>query len=812
LKKDPNKKREAQNYENPIASREFILMTMEDIGVPASFKQLIQALDLEDNEGPLQNRLRAMVRDGQLVVDRRNIYAIASKMELVTGRVLAHADGFGFLQSDNRDEDVFLSNRQMRAVFHGDIAQVRIRGKDRRGRSEGEIIEVNERNTQQIVARLYYKGGLNLLESLNKKIIHEILVPGLNRAKYKPGQIVVANIIEQPSIHGIPTAEVIETLGDHLTPDMEVEVALRNQDIPFIFDDEVTEYVDSMPIEVSDEDKLNRRDLRNIPFVTIDGEDARDFDDAVYCEKKAGGGWRLFVAIADVAHYVELGSLLDATAFDRGTSVYFPQYVVPMLPEKLSNGLCSLKPDVDRLVMVSEITISAKGKISGYRFYEGVIHSHGRLTYTTVTSILKGDEEAQRKYKSLLPHLNELSQLFNCLQKNRQVRGALEFESRELIFDFDADGRVEGIRPTVRNDAHRLIEECMLCANVCAARFIEKHKIPGLYRVHEAPDEGKVEALSEFLSHRGINFNWGDQVTTQDYQVVLEQLRKRENGQVLQIALLRSMNQAVYQAENKGHFGLNYSEYAHFTSPIRRYPDLMMHRLIKSVIHSRKQSKYIERFGPTNSGNWYPYNLEDIVTIGERTSFTERRAESAVYDVLEWIKCDYINDQVGSEFRGVVTGVTKFGLFVELNDVFVEGLVHVSTLAGDYFHFDAASQSLVGERTHTTYSLADTLSVIIARVDVDERKVDFEITSDSSAHKGSGRRKKKVALKGRKVPKGKREQKGQAGQKPKKDGRRERKARPAQANSSAKTAARKKQSTKKSSTNQAPANKHRKGQ
>lgn len=753
LKKDPNRAKEARNYKNPIASREFILTTMADIGVPADFEHLAGELGVEDKSGreALQNRLRAMVRDGQLVVDRRRVYAIASKMELVTGKVLAHADGFGFLSNADRPEDIFLSNRQMRAVFHGDIAQVRIRGKDRRGRAEGEIIEVVERNTRQVVARLYFKGGLNLLESLNNKIIHEILVPGLDRDKYKAGQIVVANIVEQPSKHGIPTAEIVETLGDHLTPDMEVEVSLRNQDIPFSFSDEVLELVDHMPIEVAAKDKRNRKDLRSLPFVTIDGEDARDFDDAVYCEKKSGGGWRLFVAIADVAHYVEVDSLLDETAFERGTSVYFPQYVVPMLPEKLSNGLCSLKPGVDRLVLVSEITISVKGRISGFQFYEAVIHSHGRLTYTEVMAILRGDEAICEKNSHLISHLDELNNLFISLQKNRNLRGALEFDSSELGFEFDADGRVAAIKPLNRNDAHRLIEECMLCANVSAARFIDKHKLPGLYRVHEPPEEEKVESLSEFLAHLGVSFTWGDKISTRDYQLVLDQLKNKKNGHVLQIALLRSMNQAVYQAENKGHFGLNYTEYAHFTSPIRRYPDLMMHRLIKSVIHRKTESKYVQRFGRQRGKNWYPYNLEDIIVVGERTSFTERRAETAVYDVLDWIKCDYISDHVGDICPGVITGVTKFGLFVELDGVFVEGLIHVSTLAGDYFRFDPASLSLVGERTQTTYSLADIVSVQIASVDVDERKVDFELVSHTPL---SSRRSKAKDKRGAKKSRG----------------------------------------------------------
>ena len=746
LSKDPHQKREAARYENPIASREYILSVMADIDAPVAFSRLAKKLGLEQEQHEaLKNRLRAMVRDGQLVVDRRTVYAIASRMELVTGRVLAHADGFGFLSSETREEDIFLSNRQMRAVFHGDIVQVRILGRDRRGRSEGEIVEVLERNTQQVVARLYYEGELNLLESLNSRIVHEILVQQLDRKKSKAGQIVVAQIIEQPSLHGIPTAKVIETLGDHLTPDMEVEVALRNHDIPFTFEEDVLEQVDQMPIEVAEKDKRNRKDLRALPFVTIDGEDARDFDDAVYCERKARGGWRLFVAIADVAHYVEIESPLDNSAFDRGTSVYFPQYVVPMLPEKLSNGLCSLKPGVDRLVLVCEMTISVKGRVSGFQFYEGAIHSHGRLTYEEVTSVLGGDGEVRDRYENLCEPIDELGNLYVVLQKRRNSRGALDFGSRELGFEFDAGGRVTVIVPRVRNDAHRLIEECMLCANVCAAKFIDKHGKPGLYRVHEPPEEEKVESLTLFLEHLGISFSREDRISPKDYQRILDQLRKRKNGHVLQMALLRSLNQAVYQVENKGHFGLNYPEYAHFTSPIRRFPDLMMHRLIKSVIHSKRESRMVKRFGRAAGSPWYPYNLEDVLRCGERSSFTERRAETAVYDVLDWMKCDYISDHVGEICAGVITGVTRFGLFVELDDIFVEGLVHVSTLVGEYFHYDQESISLIGSRSQTSYSLGDEVTVQVARVDVDERKVDFELVTHAPLTSGRLRAKDKRA-------------------------------------------------------------------
>jgi len=767
LKRDLFKKREARKYENPIASREFILATMEDIGAPVSFKRLADELDLEQasEREALRSRLGAMVRDGQLVVDRKSVYAISSRMELVTGRVSAHADGFGFLVTGEGEEDIFLSIRQMKAVFHGDVALVRIRGKDGRGRNEGEIVEVVERNTEQLVGRLYFEGDLAFIEPLNNRISHDVLVRGERLAAGKAGQIVVVQILEQPSMHGIPMGEIIEVLGDQLTPAMEVEIALRNNDVPVSFPDEVIEAVDRMPIEVSAGDKQQRMDLRDLPLVTIDGEDARDFDDAVYCERRPAGGWRLVVAIADVSHYVKVGTALDQAAFERGTSVYFPQYVVPMLPEKLSNGLCSLNPDVDRLALVCDMTVSARGRVSSYRFYEGVIRSWARLTYTQVARMLN-DEQAEPELHHLRGPLNEIHSLFKVLFARRRDRSALDFDSTELEFNFDDSGRVVGIQPRSRNTAHRIIEECMLCANVSAARFIAKHGKPGLYRVHERPDAEKVEYLREFLGRFGIELGGGEMPSPADYQAVIEQLRDKKNGHVLQMSLLRSMTQAVYQAENKGHFGLNYPEYAHFTSPIRRYPDLLVHRLVKSVIHGREKSDLVERFGKPAKQQFYPYEAQEVVMFGEHCSFAERRADTAVYDVLEWIKCDYVSDRVGDIVDGVITGVAKFGLFVELIDVFVEGLVHVSTLAGDYYEYDQNSQCLVGERTKRVYGMGDSVSVQIARVDVDERKVDFELVSHSPL---SSRRVSK-----RRGTKARKEQRDRKSRGPRKPGRRRR--------------------------------------
>jgi ribonuclease R len=524
-------------------------------------------------------------------------------------------------------------------------------------------------------------------------------------------------------------------LGEHLTPDMEVEVALRNNDIPVEFSDEVLFDVDRLPFEVTPAQKRQREDLRHLDFVTIDGEDARDFDDAVYCEKRRGG-YRLFVAIADVANYVLPGLPLDQEAYKRGTSVYFPQYVVPMLPEKLSNGLCSLNPEVDRLVMVCEMTISDQGRIGSYQFFEGLIHSKERLTYTTVGNWVEREEFPRHK-----DSLGNMLDLARILIGTRTERGALDFDTREVSFTFNAGGRVSDVNLVTRNFAHRLIEECMLCANVCAAKLVSKLELPGLFRVHEKPEEEKIEYLSEFLEAFGIDLGTG---TPRDYQNAIRQLREKKSGQVLQIALLRSMQQAVYHPENKGHFGLGYSHYTHFTSPIRRYPDLLVHRLIKSAIHSTFDCSEVRRVGKPSKVNFYPYGEEAVILQGEHTSFAERRADDAVYEVLDWVKCDYLSDHVGDDFDGTISAVAKFGFFVQLEGVLVEGLVHVSSLVGDYYQFDRGEQCLFGERGNETFGLGDVVTVKVAGVDVDERKVDLELLSHSPiARQRSKKRKQK---------------------------------------------------------------------
>lgn len=740
MSKDPYHQREAAKYENPIPSREFILEFLGNLGRPASQKHIAKSLGLESGpqKDALSKRLGAMVRAGQLVVDRRNVYAIPDKVDLIRGKVMAHPDGYGFLIRED-DEDIFFGMREMRRVFHGDVVMARVRGLNRRGKTEGEIVEVVERNTQTLVGRYYIENDMALLEPLSKRINHEVLVKD-RQVECEPGQIVVAEVTQQPGHYGVVQVSVVEVLGDHLTPGIEVEIALRNHDIPAEFSEEVIDEAEQMPVVVEDADKEHRFDLTDLPFVTIDGDDARDFDDAVYCEQHEESGWRLYVAIADVAHYVRPGSELDLSARERGTSVYFPQYVVPMLPQNLSNGLCSLNPMVERLVMVCEMVIDLSGRVTEYDFYEGFIYSHARLTYTQVAEALNQgqlSEQAEGRYDeakrpAVEENIQQLEQLYNVLFRKRHQRGAIEFDSTEVQFQFDDSGKVQDIVPRGRNKAHRIIEECMLCANVCTAKLVDLSDRPGLFRVHEPPEIEKLKSLESFLQQFGVRFKVGDDVQPVDLQGVSAQLSKQQNGHVLQMALLRSMNQAVYQPENKGHFGLAYDAYTHFTSPIRRYPDLLTHRLLKAAIASGE--RHTLRLGPKpkTKNKDYPYDMAQIVELGELTSFTERRADTAVYEVLEYLKCDYISDRVGDVLPGVVTGVAKFGLFVELTGIYVEGLVHVSSLLGDYYRFDQESQTLSGERTGEVYGMGDLVEAQIVRVNVDERKIDFELVSHQS--------------------------------------------------------------------------------
>lgn len=569
----------------------------------------------------------------------------------------------------------------------------------------------------------------------NPKIQQQVLVlPGKQGAAHH-GQFVQVRIDVWPTVFRQAQGEVVEVLGDYMAPGMEIEVAMRSYDLPHEWPQALLAEAKKLKPEVEEKDKHKRVDLRELPFVTIDGEDARDFDDAVYAEAVKGAGWRLFVAIADVSHYVKVGSALDEEAVKRGNSVYFPERVIPMLPEELSNGLCSLNPLVDRLAMVCEMTVSKSGELTGYQFYEAVIHSHARLTYTKVSQLLEKPNSTEAKYlrqqmPHLVPHLRQLYALYKALLAARQVRGAIDFETQETRIVFGADRKITEIRPTQRNDAHRLIEECMLCANVATARFLMEHEVPALYRVHDGPPAEKLEKLRSFLGELGLTLYRGKgEPTPKDYLNLLEAVRERPDQHLIQTVMLRSLSQAVYSPDNAGHFGLNYEAYTHFTSPIRRYPDLLVHRAIRSVIRSKRTSDKVRRVGAASmpKARIYPYDEGRLEQLGEQCSMTERRADEATRDVVNWLKCEYMRERVGDSFPGVITAVTGFGLFVELTDIYVEGLVHVTALPGDYYHFDPVHHRLSGERSGRSYRLGDTIEVLVARVDLDERKIDFEV-------------------------------------------------------------------------------------
>ncbi len=717
--KDPQAAREAQRYEFPVPSREAILDYLAQTDEPLSYRALAAGLEVENerDQQAFTRRLRAMERDGQLLKNRKGRYGLTSRMDMVRGRIVGHADGFGFLIPEQGGEDLFISPRDMRQVLHGDRVLARVTGVDSRGRREGAIVEVLERQHSQIVGRYTAEGRIGLVVPDEKRITQDVFIPEGEQGEAKSGQIVIAEILEQPTRHTQPVGKIIEVLGDHMAPGMEVEIAIRKHELPYEWPAGVRDQVAGIPAQVRSEDKRNREDLRELPLVTIDGEDAQDFDDAVYCEQR-GKDWRLIVAIADVSHYVHPASDLDGEAFVRGNSVYFPGRVIPMLPEELSNGLCSLNPRVDRLCMVCDMDLGAGGKIKSHRFYEAVMRSHARLTYNEVAAMVVDDDRTlQHKYKAVFPHLEDLYRLYKVLRGARARRGAFDLDLPETRIVFDAQRRIDKIVPVERNDAHRLIEECMLAANVCAAELLAGAKVPGLYRIHEGPSAEKLESLRQMLFEVGLRLTGGDEPEVKDYAKLMEQLGGRADENLIKLVLLRSLSQAVYSPDNVGHFALGYVNYTHFTSPIRRYPDLVIHRLIKRIVAGKKLA-----------------GEEDAVArVGEHCSMTERRADDATRDVADWLKAEFMMDRVGEEFDATISGVTNFGVFVQLTDVFVEGLVHVTALGNDYYHFDAATHRLMGERSKTTYRLGDAIKVRLVRVDLDEAQLDFELAGSPPA-------------------------------------------------------------------------------
>ncbi|BCK23493.1 ribonuclease R [Vibrio cholerae] len=755
---DPFADREADNYDNPIPSREYILEFLTQANVPMNRNDLFEALKLEGEEQyeGLRRRLRAMERDGQLVFTRRQCYALPEKLEMVKGYVIGHKDGHGWVRPEgslNKEGDILLPHHQMRTLIHGDFVLVQPSGTDKRGRKEGRLVRILEERNGQIVGRFFFEYGYSYVVPDDSRIHHDILIPNDLRAGARMGNVVVIEITDRGTRNRGMMGKVVEVLGENMAPGMETQIAIRTHQIPHEWPAEVEQQVAGLTEEVPEEAKQGRVDLRALPLVTIDGEDARDFDDAVYCEAKKGGGWRLWVAIADVSYYVRPDTALDKEAINRGNSVYFPSQVVPMLPEVLSNGLCSLNPQVDRLCMVCEMTVSETGKLSGYKHYEAVMNSHARLTYTKVHEILEGDEELRERYKALVPHLEELHKMYQVLKSARDERGAIEFETVETKFIFNAQRKIESIEPVVRNDAHKLIEECMILANIASASLVEKAKEAALYRVHEPPGEERLTGFRDFLGELGLDLSGGLEPSPTDYANLMKQIGERPDKELIQTMLLRSMKQAVYNADNAGHFGLALKRYAHFTSPIRRYPDLLLHRAIKYLI-AKQEGRNQDRWTPTGG---YHYSFDDMDFYGEQCSMTERRADDATREVSDWLKCEYMQDHVGEELEGVVANVTSFGFFVRLTELHIDGLVHISTLANDYYHYDPIGQRLVGESFGAIYRLGDAVKVKVLAVNLDDRQIDFELVETSRKLRGQGKTAKKRADEARAKAQGKKE-------------------------------------------------------
>ena len=714
---DTHQATEAEKYARPIPSREYLLETLRASGAPQTADSLAEALKLKDKglRAALDKRLGAMVRDGQLLRNRRDEYLLLDRVALRTGQVTGHKDGFGFFIPDDGSDDAFLPPSQMRAVMHGDRVAVRIVGVDGRGRKEGAVVEVLERRTRQVAGRFHLEHGVGTVVPDNRRISQRVVIPPKDRNGAAHGSLVVAEIVEPPSRDALAVGRISRVLPEEGVAQTAIELAIASHQLPHEFPAAVLREARRYGKSVEAKGLGPRIDLRNVPLVTIDGEDARDFDDAVFAEPTKGG-WRLLVAIADVSHYVRPDTALDTEARERATSVYFPSRVIPMLPEQLSNHLCSLMPDVDRACMVAELAIGRDGKVTRARFYAALMRSAARLTYTRAAEALIARDPEVRGTLSqpVLDSLESLHDLYRALRRHREVRGALDFESAEVKVIVGDDGRVADLRSYPRNDAHRLIEECMIAANVEAARFLKKHKMPALYRVHAQPDEERILDLKRFLATRGLLLETEGEIDPLKLAKLLKQVQGRPDAPMLEGMIIRSLAQAVYQPENIGHFGLALEAYAHFTSPIRRYPDLLVHRAIRHALAEGTPEDF-------------EHPAREMEQLGQQCSMRERRADEASRDVVAFLKCEFMRDRLGETFAGVVTGVTDFGLFVQLEGLQVDGLVHVATLGRDYYRYEEDRKALVGERSGELYTLGDKLTVKVTRVDPSERKIDFEL-------------------------------------------------------------------------------------
>ncbi|MGB0238606.1 MAG: ribonuclease R [Cycloclasticus sp.] len=727
-----SKKQTVSLKDNELISKTDVVNYLANQKRPQNWVDIAEGLGvhLKREKKSLSRHLSAMLKSGELLFNRKEQYCLVQQSDLETGTVIGHADGFGFLKRDAGGEDMFIPPHEMRAIMHGDRV-VASRGKlNRQGKLEARVVEVLDRKVKTVVGRFFDVMGIFHIEAENKRIFQHIFVPEKATLGAKDGQIVLAQIMHYPSSRAQAIGKVIEVMGDHMAPGMEIDMAIRSHELPNIWPQAVLSEAQCFTEEILDEDLDDRKDIRKLPFVTIDGEDARDFDDAVFCKKMAKG-WKLCVAIADVAHYVHPNSALDIEAYERGTSVYFPEKVIPMLPEVLSNGLCSLNPQVDRLCMVCEMRLDEQGEVSKATFYQAVMHSHARLTYDEVGLIFNETHpELLEKHKKLLPHLKALRALYGVMKQAADKRGALEFDTFETRFIFDNQRKIKTIEPRVRHDAHRLIEVFMIAANASTARFLAEHNMPNLLRIHEGPSVDRLLKLRGFLSELGLTLDGGEEPKPHHYKQLMASIQNRPDAHLIETVMLRSMSQAMYGPEQQGHFGLALELYSHFTSPIRRYPDLLTHRAIKHILAKKKATGFI-------------YSDEDMALFGEHCSHCSRRADEATRDVESWLKCEFMMDKIGQEFEGVVSSVTSFGLFVELSKVYIDGLVHVTALGDDYYHFDASKHRLLGERSNQSYRLGDRVKVKVVKVNLDDKKIDLALAGAQQKKKRMVKRNKK---------------------------------------------------------------------
>lgn len=746
---DPAYAADCKKYGRAIPSRPFIAQLLT-FSPNLSFDQICTAFNLTKQwqADALESRLKVMLGTQVVFLSPRETFALTDKHALIKGHVVGHGEGYGYLQPDSGGEPIFLEASAMQNIMHGDYISVRVTGLDYKGRRQGEFVDLITRKVDKIIGKLVLEQGAMIFVPENRRISHHFGITPEHANGAKIGQIVLIKMLTPPSKEAIATGSVLEILGDEMNAGLEIKIALFNHNIPHEWPQMLLDEVAAIPDEVSEQDKLNKRDVRDLPLVTIDGITARDFDDAVFAEQ-VGTGFKLYVAIADVAHYVRLGTPLNDEAVNRATSVYFPNKVIPMLPEKLSNGLCSLNPDVDRLCMLCVMDIDASGTITHAEFYNAVMRSHARFTYETVAQILEGDTLLRKNYAQLVPHLDTLYALFKVLKVARDQRGSINFETRETEVEYDAEGHIESIKPSSRTEAHMVIEECMIAANVATAKFLTHYKVPALYRVHPRPPEERLNKLREFLKEFNLGLNGGLSPTSKDYADTLAAASEKEAFEMIQTVMLRSLSQAVYHPDNDGHFGLALQHYAHFTSPIRRYPDLLAHRGIKFLIargvHAiNLANKATHEAEQPVDVTEYAYDHVKMLSLGEQCSMAERRADDAVREATDWLKCQFMQQYVGETFAGKITGVTNFGLFVELNDVFIEGLIHVSSLNDDFYKFDADKHRLLGERTGRMIRLNDPVMIRVMEANPETKKIDFQMLGlKQDAHSQMGIRKKK---------------------------------------------------------------------